>query len=91
MDELDRLLSDYKVKNADAALLDRIVARAGIEPANGNDGGGWVRQAALCAGIAVIGFFLGVLTPDAQGITYRQQDMMDAIILGPDTLGQTPL
>lgn len=91
MDELDRLLSDYKVKDADAALLERIVARAGVAPANSNDGGGWARQAGVCACIAVIGFFLGALTPQPQDITYAQQSAMDAIILGPDTVGQTPL
>lgn len=89
MDELDRLLSDYKVKDADAALLERIVARAGVAPANSNDGGGWARQAGVCACIAVIGFFLGALTP--QQATGTQQVAMETIILGPDTVGQTPL
>ena len=57
VDPLDELLGSYKLAPLDAGLADRIVAEARAQSYRRRQP--WLAQAAMMAGVAVLGFWLG--------------------------------
>lgn len=88
MDKLDEFLSAYQVRDADHALLDRIVANAGAQPRNSSRPA--FAQVAMFAIVAATGFWLGNATPPAQTVS-TQNNFMDSVILGPDSVAEMPM
>lgn len=85
MDKLDEFLSAYQVRDADRALLERIVTTAGTQPRASRRP--IFAQVAMFAAVAVVGFWLGNATPAAQDAP-TQNTFMDNVILGPDSVAE---
>ncbi len=93
--ELDRLLDEYKVADADQALLDRIVTAAKAQPANENTRRLWLQRSAMMAAMAVLGFWLGHATGPRQQAasttTAQSSYYLDSMIMGPQSLDEMRL
>lgn len=85
MDKLDEFLSAYQVRNADRDLLERIVTTAVAQPRASRRH--VFAQAAMFAAVAVIGFWLGNAAPAATEAS-TQNNFMDNVILGPDSVAE---
>lgn len=88
MDKLDEFLSAYQVRDAGGALLDRIVADATAQPRSTRRHA--FAQVAMFAIVAATGFWLGNATPAAQAVS-TQNNFMDSVILGPDSVAEMPM
>lgn len=94
--KLDKFLDSYKVQDADSALLESIVAQ--VQSANNyNNDYLWVRNTAMLAATAIVGFWLGSLSLQSEGINTSQSNLksgtvtLDSVILGPKTLNELML
>jgi hypothetical protein len=99
--KLDELLSGYKVKDADKALVDRIVVQA-AQQGDMRRFGIW-RQCAMFAVIAALGFWLGNLqgqsvvaghtaaTSAASSTQEQPAGTPGQQLLGPDSLSDLML
>ncbi len=88
MDKLDEFLSAYQVRDADRALLERIVAGANAQPRLNRRHA--LAQVAMFAIVAATGFWLGNATPIAQTAA-TQNNFMDTVILGPDSVAEVQM
>lgn len=88
MDKLDEFLSAYQVRDAGGALLDRITANAAQQPRDNPRAA--FAQVAMFAVVAVMGFWLGNATPVATTAA-SQNNFMDNVILGPDSVAEMPM
>lgn len=66
VDPLDELLGAYKLEPLDRGLADRIVATA---TASSRRRQPWFAQAAMMAGVALLGFWLGGSHPQSTAIS----------------------
>ena len=102
-DELEELLGSYKVEGADKQLLDTIMARVAEMPAVAKvvpfpaRRQPWLAQAAMMAGVAVLGFWLGTGNPVAgtQAVTTTASSTapsyFEETILGAHTIDEVML
>lgn len=88
MDKLDEFLSAYQVRDAGGGLLDRIVADAVERPRAPRRHA--LAQVAMFTVIAATGFWLGNATPAVQAAS-TQNNFMDSVILGPDSVAEMPM
>ncbi len=88
MDKLDEFLGAYAVRDADRALLERIVTAAAAQPRPARRH--VFAQAAMFAAVAATGFWLGNATPVAQAAS-TQNNFMDTVILGPDSVAEVQM
>lgn len=85
MDKLDEFLSAYQVRDADRDLLERIVTNAAARPRASRRHA--LAQAAMFAIVASTGFWLGNAMPAPQSAS-AQNNFMDSVILGPDSVAE---
>jgi hypothetical protein len=88
MHKLDEFLSAYQVRDAGGALLDRITENAAQQPRNNRRAD--FAQVAMFAVVAIIGFWLGNAAPVATTAA-SQNNFMDNVILGPDSVAEMPM
>ncbi|MEZ0224088.1 MAG: hypothetical protein ACAH83_06015 [Alphaproteobacteria bacterium] len=104
-DDLDKVLDSYKVADAGAPLLERVVAAAQSQHANENATKAvWVRRTAMLVATAVLGFWMGNVTQPSTRISTAatssyettqasgsNQYYLDRMIMGPGSLNEIGL